>query len=321
MAIKLNVPLTSAADTFAAAVSSVLDFLGDKHPLWEIQGLSGYAFRILVHKETCPSGPHHTNWKEIHPATLRRLGWEPNFFLHIDWNRTRALAEKREQMLRTITAALDQKRPVIVYDLYVPEWGLVTGYDESARELNVETFLNLAHWKAVSYDKLGAFNLPILYALDAGARLGSYDRESAYREALASAVRHYNLQEYTWRPTVRDGKEAYSLWLSSLKSYPASKVLPEGVADYAAKFGEWRASAAKFCREAAKVLPENKDHLLGAAAAFEAESKAFAGLAKLFPAPGGKGIDKAKVAQAVILVQKAQTHYNAAIADMRAARL
>lgn len=317
MKVKLNVELKPAADTFAAAVKSVLDFLGDEHPIWEIEALSGYAFRILVHKDVCPSGTHHTNWKDIHPATLRRLGWEPRFHLQIDWDRTGDFAAHRDKVLEITTSAIDQGRPAILYDLYVPGWGIATGYNDETRKLQVETFLNLAHWRTVDFDKLGDFNLPILYALDAGERLKDYDREQAYREALSIAYKHYNLQEYAWRPKVRDGKEAYGQWLNALQAYPNAKCMPEGMADYSAKFGEWRTSAAKFCREAAGMFPDVKTQLGNAARDFESEAKSLARLAKLFPMPGGRGIDKPKVAQAIILVQKAQTHYNGAIANLR----
>jgi len=321
MKAKLNVQMKPAADTFCAAVKSMLDFLGDEHPLWEIEGLSGYAFRILVHREACPSGTHHTNWKKLHPRTLRRLGWEPRFALHFDWDRAGSLASRRPEVIELINSSIDDGRPVTVYDLYVPEWAMATGYNDAERKLQVETFLNLAHWKTVPYDKLGDFNLPVLYALDAGKRLENYDREAAYREALSVANQHYNLQEYTWRPTVHDGKDAYDQWLSTLKEYPNRTCMPEGMADYSAKFGEWRTSASRFCREAAKMFPDIKTHLEAAAHDFGEEAKAFGSLAKLFPAPGGGGIDKAKVAHALILVQKAQAYYNAAIANMRSARL
>ncbi len=321
MAVNLNVELEPAADTFCGVVKSMLDHAGDRHPLWEVEGLSGYAFRILVHQDICPSGTHHTNWKELHPLALRRLGWEPRFFLHIDWDRGETFASKREKLIKHITAAIDEGQPVAVYDVYVPGWSLVSGYDGAARKLSVETFINIAHWKTVDYDKLGDFNLPILYALAPGTRIEGYDREQAYRDAIAVATKHYNVQEYTWRPTVRDGKQAYGHWLAALTGYPEAKCLPEGMADYAAKFGEWRKSAAKFCREAASIFPGAKGSLNAAAKDFEEEAAAFARLAKLFPLPGGKGIDKSKVAQAILLVQKAQTNYNAAIADLRAAKL
>lgn len=321
MKVKLDVELKPAADTFCAALKSMLDYLGDEHPIWEIEGLSGYAFRILVHREVCPSGAHHTNWKEIHPETLRRLGWDVRFFLHIDWDRKENFASQREKMLDTITAALDQRRPVAVYDLYVPEWALVTGYDDQERKFQVSTFLNLAHWDTVPYDKLGEFNLPILYALAPGEKLPDYDRKQAYRDALAVACRHYNLHEYTWRPTVRDGKEAYNQWISTLKGYPEVKCIPAGLADYAAKYGEWRKSAAKFCREAAKLFGDLKTHLVAAAGDFGKEAETLGKLAKLFPLPAGGPLDKPRIAQALIMVRAAQTHYNAAIADMRACSL
>jgi hypothetical protein len=321
MKARIEIQLKPAADTFCAAVKSMLDFLGDKHPMWEIEGLSGYAFRILVHRDICPSGTHHTNWTKFHPQTLRRLGWEPRFFLHIDWDRSESFPAEREKMLELIRSALGEGRPVTLYDLYVPGWGLATGYDDEERKLEVQTFLNLAHWGTVDFDKLGKFNLPILYALDAGSPLENYDRKEAYREALQVATRHYNLQEYAWRPKVRDGREAYNQWLSALRSFPDAKCMPEGMADYATKFGEWRTSAARFCREAAKMFPEKKIQLSAAAKDFEEEAKALGKLAKLFPMPGGRGINKAKVAQAIILVQDARTQYNAAIANMRAAKL
>lgn len=321
MDVKLDVELETASDTFCGALKSILDFLGDEHPLWEIEGLSGYAFRIMVHQEVCPSGTHYTNWKEFHPQTMRRLGWETRFFLHIDWARSDTFPAQREKLLELITSALDEKRPVAIYDLYVPEWGIATGYNTSQRKLAVETFLNLAHWKTVDYDKLGDFNLPILYALDAGKRLDNYDREQAYREALSVALKHYDLEEHAWRPKVRDGREAYNQWLSALRGYPEAKCMPEGMADYAAKFGEWRTSAARFCQEAATLFPGARTQLSAAARDFGEEGKTLAALAKLFPMPGGKGIDKPKVAHAIILVQQAQTRYNAAIANMRAVKL
>jgi hypothetical protein len=320
MSVSLKVALKPAADTFCAVVKSMLDHLGDKHPLWEVEGLSGYAFRILVHQDICPSGPHQTKWKELHPETMRRLGWEPRFFLHIDWERGETFDSRREHLIEQITSALDEGQPVAVYDVYVPGWALVSGYDRAARRLSVETFINIAHWKTVDYDKLGSFNLPILYALAPGKRIEGYDREQAYRDALNAAIAHYNLQEYTWRPAVRDGKQAYGHWLAALTGYPEAKCLPEGMADYAAKFGEWRKSAAKFCREAASMFPKAKSSLNAAAKDFDEEAAAFARLAKLFPLPGGKGIDKSRVAQAILLVQKAQRRYNAAIADLHAAK-
>jgi len=321
MKVSLNIKLQPAADTFSAAVKSVLDHLGDKRPLWEIQGLSGYAFRILVHEDVCPSGTHHTNWKHIHVETFRRLGWEPRLFLHIDWDRRESFEAKRAELLDFVIATLKAGRPVILYDIYIPGWAIATGYNDDTRKLQVETFLNISHWRTVDFDKLGMFNLPILYALDPGTRLESHDHLRACREALKDAVLHYDLKEHSWRPKVRDGREAYNQWLKAVGNYPDAKCMPEGMADYSAKFTEWRKSAEKFCKEAAKLFPDNKTKLLATAKEFKEEGAALSKLGRLFPMPGGHGLDKGKIAQAKVLLQDAKTQYEAAIATMRVLKL
>ncbi|MHA2362583.1 MAG: winged helix-turn-helix domain-containing protein [Candidatus Hodarchaeales archaeon] len=125
--------------SFLGAFTGVFKSLGLKVSLESIGAYSGYAFVANVAKDRlCPSGitalPYNS-WEEIMRGIEFSFGWKikeigdsipyPNSYPldSIDKNRARSLFNQ-------IKMEIDEKnRPIILWGLLIPEYGIINGYD------------------------------------------------------------------------------------------------------------------------------------------------------------------------------------------------
>ncbi len=97
-----------------------------------LYGGSGYAFALNIHDQLCPSGP--TAWKNGGVDRLcENVGVKPNA-LHA-WKNNKDFADRQREAFERVKAAIDAGRPCTGWELDVPEWYTIVGYDDQGNYL------------------------------------------------------------------------------------------------------------------------------------------------------------------------------------------
>ncbi len=182
--------------SFTGAVAGCLKALGIECDTVDVGGMSGYSFLINVAKgRTCPSGPTampSETWEEVRKG-VGNLGfelghWEDNAsYPSVPGSPTPEEIKKAEKLFEMVRKEIDRiDRPVVLWGLGAPEYGIVNGYDN--KSYIVSTFRGL----------IGQPDDPVLYydlkatgCMDLvwfGDRI-KIDEKGALNDALVRALR------------------------------------------------------------------------------------------------------------------------------------
>lgn len=99
----------------------------------DIVATSGFAFRMWVNPELCPSAMSIWDFGR-QPTWILNGGLETSF-MNCCWQPDNVLNQAREDTLPKIRDSIDRGIPVVAWDIGVLEWGLLTGYDDRKREV------------------------------------------------------------------------------------------------------------------------------------------------------------------------------------------
>jgi hypothetical protein len=124
-------------NSFFGSLELVANHLGINRDYTWINGVSGAAFRLHFCKDWCPSSPDPTCGFNSGEEALKALGLEyKSYNLASD-------GKNKPEILKAIKQSIDNDRPVIAIDLLqVPEWGLITGYQNNGEELLCRTYFD-----------------------------------------------------------------------------------------------------------------------------------------------------------------------------------
>ncbi|MHC4716855.1 MAG: hypothetical protein ACYS5V_07795, partial [Planctomycetota bacterium] len=101
----------------------------DASPVW-IWGVSGHAFALNIHETLCPSGP--TAWPaEKCDLLAANAGVEVERLDAVKGRR--GFARGQKTIWKRTRAAIDAGKPCFGWELDIPEWSVITGYDEDGR--------------------------------------------------------------------------------------------------------------------------------------------------------------------------------------------
>ncbi|QYR23869.1 sigma-70 family RNA polymerase sigma factor [Paenibacillus sp. sptzw28] len=290
-------------------------------------GLTGHAFRIsIVAKEVHIAGPTAYDFDKVLTEGLRCLGLRaisvsgmkpqhgPNASLADPSLLTAAAMEKRQlhqslpEALSLIHRSLDRGFPVIAWDLFMPEFSLIYGYDDGKRELQA---MEYGHAKTLPYANLGRGFLEDLFVLSVEDDRSDIGVRESLRRALAMILGHYNGDEPAQAGVTR-GIAAYDEWCGALRG---GEVEPNGNAYNAAVVRDARRYAEQFLMEMTELWKagthpgdEQIRAWLGEAAElYGSMGGPFNELCDMFPFPeGGQPGDPAQSARAVHLLQRIQ---------------
>jgi hypothetical protein len=130
----------------AGALTGALRFLGDPATVSWVMGVSGHAFRLAL-----PVGPDGVALPGAETALdLRRAaGLYRNLGRKVEIIHAAAGArderKHRDEAVKRVRRSIDRGIPAIVYDLHLPKFGLVIGYDDAANTWQVRTVLTAAY--------------------------------------------------------------------------------------------------------------------------------------------------------------------------------
>ncbi|MBO8162743.1 MAG: hypothetical protein H0Z34_03360 [Brevibacillus sp.] len=227
---------------------------GDERSTHELMGLSGFAFRLQMENETiCSSSPFTFDWQNVFAESMLRLGYKSRFYYgrfegaflpHV--SERFPLVTSNREAIEVVQQHIDSGKPVIAFDLFLPEFGVIYGYDDDAQVLYA---MDVARPEGApfSYAKLGHTYSSILCVGGIAEREEIHEDE-ALRQALAFAVNHARGRDTYAADSYTSGLTAYDVWIEHMSKGPKT-IEPSILACISAVYADARENAALFLRD------------------------------------------------------------------------
>ena len=256
-------------------IKGCLDYLGVEVSAAWLYGGTGHAFAINLHEEVCPSGP--TAWKTVKLFELgKNLGYRLDGvfgFKHQD-----NFAELQERAWAHVRQAIDQGRPCYGWELEIPEFYVVYGYDDVGYYYSgpgCDEGKGPKPWQELGDTGIGVLELYSVWPGEAA------DDATTVKEALSFALEHAaNPEEWVFEH-YRAGLEGFDNWIGALQAGKASDM---GMRYNTGVWAECRKYAVGFLEEARQRLAGRADGPLDEAIAhYGAVSENLAQVAEIYP--------------------------------------
>ena len=295
-------------------VKGCLDYLGmDVSDAW-LFGATGHAFIINVHDVVCPSGP--TAWNT---EMLRKLGKNVGYETHgLSANRKDAdFEQKRKLIWENAKLALDNGLPTYGWELDVPEYYVVFGYDDVGYYYSgpmCDDGAGPKPWRDLGESDIGVLEM---YSLVEGE---AADDRTTVKEALAFALAFAQSPAEWVFPKYKAGLGGFDNWVKAVEGNIAHG---HGVAYNAVVWHECRRFAVEFLKEAKERLGGPAAPFDEAIASYEAVAENLKKVVELFPFHGLKSEHiqdegrRAEAAEALRAAREAEAAGLAALAKIR----
>ncbi|WNC15616.1 RNA polymerase sigma factor [Brevibacillus brevis] len=319
--------------TCAMALHGMVNAAGRSFSLPMVMGLSGHAFRLTVVPEQIHiAGPTMFPFNEVLQQGLRNMGFsshvvndfKPGENIGVNANfvdpsllgakarEKRELSQMLPRALELIHRSIDRGYPVAAWDLFIPEFGLIYGYDDEQKQLHAGD--NCGHNATIAYDHLGRGLMEDLFVLTLGEAVET-DQRQMLIGALQMAIEHYRGTEPGCGAV--NGLEAYAKWL---EAFEKRGIEPNGNSYTLAVVHDARRNASAFWRELADTWTDSafdavRPSWLEAADLYGGIAEGYAELCLLFPFPaGGEPNAPAESQKAIQLLQNIQSQEQRAAA-------
>jgi len=261
--------------THLGCLKGCLDYLKIELTDAWLYGACGHAFVINVHEVLCPSGP--TAW-HTGPMTalFAHVGAQVEvIFAHKSQEN---FAEVQELTWSKVRAAIDEGLPCYGWELEIPEFYVITGYDNVGyiyRGPGCCDGKGPTPWR-----KLGDTGIGVVWVMIVKPGTAA-DDAATVKAALEFAPKHAeNPKEWIF-PKYRAGPAGFDLWIKALRDGTADGF---GTAYNAAVWAECRHFAVGFLKEAkARLGGRAAAHFDDAIARYEVVAKNLAEVAETFP--------------------------------------
>lgn len=151
----------------------------------EIVASSGFAFRMWVSPDLCPSAT--SIWQfDLQKSCVESGGIRCSYIERM-WGQEDVEEKRRLEAMELIRKSIDNGIPAVSWDIGVCEWGLIIGYDDESQRLAVLPVTGQE--EMMDYALLGKRELPILNVLTVEGR-AEKNREDILRDALKTAKNH-----------------------------------------------------------------------------------------------------------------------------------
>lgn len=273
-------------------IKGCLDYLGiDVTDGW-LFGATGHAFILNIHEVVCPSGP--TAWRTSRLMELgRNIGYETE---GVFGSRTEEdFEDKKAKAWETTRKALDAGLPCYGWELDIPEYYVIYGYDDDGYYFSGvgDEGKGVKPWNELGESDIGMLEM---YSVKAVDRAGD---AKTVKEALEFALEYSKDPEKWTFPKYKTGLEAYDQWIEALESGEADAW---GMAYNTFVWQECRAYAVGFLKQAKdKLDPELAPLFDEAAGYYEAVSDSLKRVTELFPfPPKGEEVKDAELCKAAV---------------------
>ena len=230
-----------------------------------VMGLSGHAFRInLVEGDIHIAGPTMFDMPELLSRGLRHLGYQARSVSHFkekesipnanlvdpslltpEASKKRGLSEVLPEALELIHRSIDRGFPVIAFDLFIPEFGVIYGYDDEKQVLFAAD--PTGQDKELPFENLGRGLIEELFVLGID-RFDAFEWRQSVRNAVQMALDHFNGNDVPL-PGCVNGLAAYDTWISAFK---AGTIEPNGNSYNLAVVHDARVLGSRFLDELSK---------------------------------------------------------------------
>ena len=262
--------------THLGCVKGCLDYLNmDISDGW-LFGATGHAFLINIHEVVCPSGP--TAWMtEMLFKLGRNIGYDVDGV--VGSKDKSDFAQKQKLAWGTVRRAIDEGLPCYGWELDVPEFYVVYGYDEKGYYFR--HFDNSGKgpkpWDEVGKTEIGVLEM---YVVKPGR---ATDDRKTIREAFEFALEHSESPEKWILPKYKAGLEGFDSWIRAVETGEADGF---GMAYNAAVWAECRHFAVDFLREVKERVSDGLGPLLDEAAGhYEVVAQNLKTVSETFPFP------------------------------------
>lgn len=199
--------------SYIASLATVMQTIGVKvDPAW-LMGVSGFAFRLYIAQDMCPSCMSVFQWEKILPETLKQIEYKATYISRM-WEEQDQEAQKQREAQDAILDGIKRGIPAIVWDIVIPEWGLIIGYDKNKQQYNV---LFEDKRAILPFEKLGRNGIDILSVTILKSPRRD-NRDEIILNSLKTAVAHAQQTEWLERPNYQDGLPAYDVWAKIMDS-------------------------------------------------------------------------------------------------------
>lgn len=164
---KLDINFEQTTDTtgylfsLAKCLSAVLKHSEYKDFADDIIASSGFAFRMWVAPDLCPSATSIWDFSK-QPEWVANGGLVCDYTERL-WGQENIEEEHRKTAILQIRSAIDNGMAAVVWDISGCEWGIITGYDDESKILF--TLRIDGSEDQIAYDKLGKLEIQILSVL------------------------------------------------------------------------------------------------------------------------------------------------------------
>jgi hypothetical protein len=231
-----------------------------------------------VHEVLCPSGPTAWNTEKLFELG-ENLGYRSE---RVCGHKSQVdLAELQKTAWEAARSAVDDGLPCYGWELDLPEYYVVQGYDDAAYHFSGPLCgpgKGAKPWRELGDTEIGWLEMCTVHPGNAA------DDTTVVREALAFAVETAS-EPTKWNTgPYRMGLEAYDLWIGAMEAGRAHGL---GTAYNAQVWAECRGFAVQFLDEAAQRLGERcVEELVEAWRHYGAVADAHAAVGRLFPFAG-----------------------------------
>ncbi|MFD2043545.1 hypothetical protein ACFSTA_04060 [Ornithinibacillus salinisoli] len=293
---------TSAAGAIYGAISYNEN---NDFSLVDVMGLTGHAFRINIDPiQVNAAGPTSFPGGYVLRRNLCNLG----YISCLADSETPIVPDKLEKTIALIQDSIDRGYPAICYDLFIPEFGLIYGYDDETQEFFAK---DVSQDGVVSYEKFADVNF-VLFATTISEKL-PHSKYEMLRMALDMIVDHTRGNEWThmFKDNYAIGLSGYDAWINVMEKRSAD---PSGNAYNAAVVSDAREFAVKFLQELMEKwdgenVVERSVRKLAAEASkhYSVVADSLVELRLMFPFPqGGNPQDPEVADRAIRLLRRAQ---------------
>ena len=162
---------------------------------------SGFAFRMWVAADLCPSSTSIWEFGK-QPAWVESGGLTCDYVGRY-WGEDAIEEKRRLEAITNIKKSIDNGIPAVSWDIGVPEWGLIIGYNDETQMFDTLA-INASKADPTSpvydgtqmpYDQLGKRELPILSVLTVTGK-SEKAQDEILRDTKRLAVSHLNGEEW-----------------------------------------------------------------------------------------------------------------------------
>ncbi|SFB59888.1 hypothetical protein SAMN05216312_11641 [Cohnella sp. OV330] len=301
---------TGTWTTAAQAMANMIHYTDKKLDLVDIMGYSGLAFMINIHEETVDiTGPTASfDWGSTFARGMNNLGFKCKYVGTITSPPVAPTLEEIEAGLALAQKSIDRGIPVMAWDLFVPEFGVIYGYDDDAQTLRCK---DVVKDDDLPYTKLGHGQIGELFVFGIESSFEA-NKNDSLRDALEMIIDHARvpITRLDGKP-FRNGIAGYHAWR---KAFEAQTVEDLGNSYNSGVVSDAREYAAEFLRRVSadwKEVPvfgsELSELSLAASEHYQKAADALVKMREMFPMWQGGEPNKPEHAEiAISLLETAQ---------------